>query len=198
MVVTLKFLDVWDKIYPTSEKPQGKEPTQLSRLDFLLIGERAESLTNGAGETNYLHLEEWSKILSLSSFKPGKLLKRMKKFLNRRLVVCEIRLMANKWDHMKFKRLQTAKQLSEWETTCRTREILPGYTSDRKIVSAIYKDLSKLSKKTTQLRYRIRKRRVFPKEETWTWQLRWLGGQRGLLCRCEGLNPHGSPAVPER
>lgn len=31
------------------------------------------------------------------------------------------------------------------------REILPGYTTDRKIVSAIYKELSKLIKKTTQL-----------------------------------------------
>lgn len=65
MVVTLIFLDVWDKIYPKSEKPQGKEPTLLSQFDFLLIGERAESLTNGAGKTNYLHLEEWSNPISL-------------------------------------------------------------------------------------------------------------------------------------
>ena len=37
-------------------------------------------------------------------------MKRMKKFLSRDLVVYEIRLMTNKWDPMKFKRLQTAKQ----------------------------------------------------------------------------------------
>lgn len=61
-------------------------------------------------------------------------MKRTKKCLSTDLVACKIRPMVDKWNLMKFQRFYIAKETLESETICRVREILSGYTSDRKII----------------------------------------------------------------
>jgi hypothetical protein len=75
-------------------------------------------------------------------------------FLNRIPIPQEIRTTIDKWDCIKFKSFCVSKetitimkrQTTEWE------KIFPSYSSDKGLISKLYKDLNKLnSKKVNKL-----------------------------------------------
>jgi hypothetical protein len=73
-------------------------------------------------------------------------------FLNRTPMAQQLRERINKWDHMKLKSFCTTKELitrlkrqpTEWE------KIFANYTSDKGLITRIYRDLKKLNSQKNQ------------------------------------------------
>jgi hypothetical protein len=69
-----------------------------------------------------------------------------KDFLSRTPAAQQLREKMDKWDYMKLKSFCTTKEMvSKLKTSPRVGEIFSGYTSDKELITRIYRELKKLT-----------------------------------------------------
>jgi hypothetical protein len=68
-----------------------------------------------------------------------------KDFLNRTPAAQQVRETMDKWDYMKLKSFCTKKDMLSKETTHRVEKIFASYTSDKGLITRMYRQLKKLN-----------------------------------------------------